>query len=150
MRYFYIYECVFVKNLLLFISRALEMKLNYRYFLVLIPITLIVIGQSLAKIGASYIQLNNFSISQVLNIFIIVAFICLMLRGLVWLVLLRMFNLAFVYPSMSVSYILMLIVSYLVFNEVITVANIAGSCLIALGVFCTSLAEKDNKSKGFI
>lgn len=129
------------------LSYVIEMKLNYRYFLVLIPIILVVVGQPLAKIGASYINLNNFSISQVLNIFIIAAFICLLLRGLVWIVLLRMFPLAFVYPSLSASYILMVIVSYFVFNEVITVEKIAGSCLIGLGVFCISLAEKDNKPK---
>ena len=124
--------------------------MNYRYFLILIPITLIVIGQSLAKIGASNIYLDNFSVSQVFNIFIIVAFICLSVRGLVWLVLLRMFDLAFIYPFMSVSYILILIVSYLAFNEVITVGKIAGCCLIAFGVFCIGLAEKDNKSKNYI
>lgn len=124
--------------------------MNYRYFLILIPITLVVLGQSLAKIGASHIYLNNFSISQVFNIFIIVAFICLLVRGLVWLVLMRMFDLAFIYPFMSVSYILILIVSYLAFSEVITVGKIAGCCLIAFGVFCIGLAEKDNKSKDHI
>ena len=124
--------------------------MNHRYFLILIPITLVVLGQSLAKIGASHIYLNNFSISQVFNIFIIISFICLLVRGLVWLVLMRMFDLAFIYPFMSVSYILILIVSYLVFNEVITVGKIAGCCLISVGVFCISLAEKHNKSKGHI
>jgi len=59
----------------------------------------------------------------------------------------RTFDLAFIYPFVSVSYILILIVSYLAFNEVITVGKIAGSCLIASGVFCISLAEKHNKSK---
>ena len=121
--------------------------MNYRYFLILIPITLIVLGQSLAKIGASNISLNNFSISQVFNIFIIGSFICLSVRGLVWLVLMRMFDLAFIYPFMSVSYILILIVSYLLFNEVVTVGKIAGCCLISSGVFCIGLAEKANKSK---
>ena len=121
--------------------------MNHRYFLVLIPITLIVLGQSLAKIGASNIYLNNFSISQVFNIFIIGSFICLSVRGLVWLVLMRMFDLAFIYPFMSVSYILILIVSYLLFNEAITVGKIAGCCIISSGVFCIGLAEKDNKSK---
>jgi len=124
--------------------------MNHRYFLILIPITLVVLGQSLSKIGASYIYLNNFSISQVFNVFIIVAFICLLARGLVWLVLMRMFDLAFIYPFMSVSYILILIVSYLAFKEVITVGKIAGCCLISFGVFCIGLAEKDNKSKDHI
>lgn len=104
----------------------------------------------MAKIGASNISLNNFNISQVFNVFIIVSFICLLVRGLVWLVLMRMFDLAFIYPFVSVSYILILIVSYLLFNEVITVGKIAGSCLISFGVFCISLAEKDNKSKDHI
>lgn len=121
--------------------------MHYRYFLILIPITLIVLGQSLAKIGASHIDLSNFSISQVFNIFIIVAFICLLARGFVWLVLMRTFDLAFIYPFISVSYILILIVSYLAFDEVVTVGKIAGSCLIASGVFCISLAGKHNKLK---
>ena len=124
--------------------------MNYRYFLILIPITLIVLGQSLAKMGASNIYLNDFNISQVFNIFIIAGFICLLVRGLVWLVLMRMFDLVFIYPFMSVSYIFILIVSYLLFNEVITTGKIAGCCLISSGVFCISLAEKANKSKDHI
>ena len=113
----------------------------------MIPITLIVVGQSLAKVGTSYIDLSNFSIGHVFNIFIIVAFICLLLRGLVWLVLMRTFDLAFIYPFISVSYILILIVSYFAFDEVVTAGKIAGSCMITFGVFFISLAERRNKSK---
>ena len=113
----------------------------------MIPITLIVVGQSLAKVGTSYIDLSNFSIGHVFNKFIIVAFICLLLRGLVWLVLMRTFDLAFIYPFISVSYILILIVSYFAFDEVVTAGKIAGSCMITFGVFFISLAERRNKSK---
>lgn len=121
------------------------MRMNSRYVLVLIPITLVVVGQSLAKIGASHIDLDSFSISQAFNIFITIAFVLLLIRGLVWLILMRAFDLAFIYPFMSVSYILILVVSYLAFNEVVTAGKIAGSCLIASGVFCISLAERHNK-----
>lgn len=120
------------------------------YYLILVPIILIVLGQSFGKIGAGYISLTDFNVWHFLNIFTIVACACLILRGFIWLILLRRFDLAFAYPFMSIAYILILIVSYALFNEVMTIGKVAGCCLITFGVFFFSLGEKKNKGRELI
>ena len=89
--------------------------------------------------------MTGFSVLQFFNIFTIIACICLILRGFVWLILLRKFDLVFVYPFMSISYILILIVSCILFKEAITIGKIVGSFLITGGVFSISLGEKKTR-----
>jgi len=115
------------------------------YYLILIPVILMVLGQSFGKIGAGHVSLTGFSVLQFFNIFTIIACICLILRGFVWLILLRKFDLVFVYPFMSISYILILIVSCILFKEAITIGKIVGSFLITGGVFSISLGEKKTR-----
>lgn len=117
-------------------------KNKKKYYLMSIPIFFIVLEQTFAKIGASYISITNFNVLQFLNIFTIISVFCLITRGILWFFLFMKFDLAFVYPFMSVSYIFILIISCILFNEELTVGKIIGSLFITLGVFFVSLGEK--------
>jgi len=106
-----------------------------------------VVGQLLAKLGSKSIHLENFSIFQFFNILIISAFICMFIRGLIWLFIIKQMNLSFAYPFISLSFVLILIISYIFFNERITLGKILGSSLIILGIIFNSLGEKKRKNQ---
>ncbi|QEE16016.1 EamA family transporter [Promethearchaeum syntrophicum] len=114
---------------------------NKEYILILVPVTLQVLGTTFGKIGASNISIEDFQIIQFFNFFTIIACIVLVLRGFIWLFVLKKFDLAFAYPFMSLSYIFILFISHFYFNEDINTYKIIGSVLITLGTFFLSIGE---------
>ena len=77
------------------------------YLLVLIPVIFVTIGQAFAKYGVLEIEKNNNSI----NSFIILGYTMLILRGFVWVYILKKVKLSFAYPLMSVTFIIILAIS---------------------------------------
>jgi drug/metabolite transporter (DMT)-like permease len=55
-----------------------------------------------------------------------------------WLTALSRVNLSFAYPFASLSYVLMLIVSWQLFKEDISLLRLTGSLVIGFGVFLIS------------
>lgn len=55
-----------------------------------------------------------------------------------WLAALSRVDLSFAYPFASLSYIIMLLASWQLFNESITMMRLAGTVVIGLGVFLIS------------
>ena len=108
-----------------------------RYFFILIPIIFITAGQTFSKYGAQEIGKTN----NIINIYIILGYTMLILRGFVWVFILKKVKLSFAYPLMSVTYIIILAISYLLFNEEITFYNLLGCCLIIGGVTFVSFGE---------
>jgi len=113
-----------------------------KYFLLLIPIVLITLGQTFSKLGAEELNSSN----SILNIFFILGYALLILRGIVWVYIIRKINLSFAYPVQSFSYVLILGISYFVFKESISFINLAGVLLISLGIVLISSAE--SKTQG--
>ena len=111
------------------------------YLLVLIPIIFVMVGQTLSKYGAQEIKKTD----TIINIYIILGYTMLMLRGFIWIFILKKVKLSFAYPLMSVTFILILAISYFMFNEDITFYNLLGSCLIMGGVVFISLGEINEK-----
>ena len=109
--------------------------------MILIPIVLITFGQTCAKYGALKIAEGG----SVLNIYILLGYTFLILRGLVWVVILKKMRLSFAYPFISISYVLILAISYYFFDEVIGINNIIGTVLIMLGVFAIGLSQVVNR-----
>ena len=107
------------------------------YFLILIPIVLITLGQTCAKFGAIKVAEGG----SVLNIYILLGYTFLILRGLVWVVILKKMRLSFAYPFISISYVLILAISYYFFDEAVGVNKIIGTVLIMVGVFVTGLGR---------
>ncbi len=105
--------------------------------LILIPIVLITLGQTLAKYGALKIADGN----SVLNIYIILGYACLILRGLVWIFILKKIKLSLAYPFISLSYVFVLVISYYLFGEVVRINNIIGTLFIIGGLSFIGLGE---------
>ena len=68
-------------------------------------------------------------------IYYLISLICLFVQTVFWLKTLKYFDLSFIYPLMSVSSIIILIISYSCFNEIITFNDIAGTVVVLLGIY---------------
>ncbi|MBU0672903.1 MAG: EamA family transporter, partial [Candidatus Margulisbacteria bacterium] len=87
-----------------------------------------------------------FPISQLLqklvpmfsNPFVFFGFACFGLSSIFWLVVLSRFEISFVYPIVSVAYILVAIASIIFFKENVTLVRWLGISVIVFGVFLIS------------
>lgn len=113
-------------------------------FFILIPLSLLIVGQILAKMAAKNISLEHFSLLQFFSFLPLTAFFLLFLRGIVWILILKKLKLSFAYPIMSLSYIFILLLSWYLFGETISVSEIAASFLIVMG--CLFIAKADSIS----
>jgi drug/metabolite transporter (DMT)-like permease len=68
------------------------------------------------------------------NIFYLLSLLSLFLQALTWQFTLRKFNLSHAYMYTSLYYPFILIFSYFVFKETITLGNIAGTIIIFIGI----------------
>lgn len=60
------------------------------------------------------------------------------LASLCWMVAMTKFDLSFAYPFTGLNFVLILICSYLLFGEPLSLAKISGALLICLGIFISS------------
>lgn len=112
------------------------------YLLLLIPITLLVIGQISTKYGS--LLLNNVSPETFFfrfNTYIAVGYFCLVLRGIVWVFILRKIELSVAYPIISISFVIILIFSYFLFGEQIPPQKVIGTLFIIGGVISIGLSN---------
>lgn len=72
------------------------------------------------------------------NPFVIVGLAIYVGSTVFWLVVLSRVDLSYAYPFASLSYVLMLIASWLLFNENITSLRVMGSAVVMLGVILIS------------
>lgn len=70
-----------------------------------------------------------------------------LLRGLLWVFLLRKLKLVLAYPLMSLGYVLVLVASFFLFGEPVTLNKLGGALLIMTGVSLVSLGEVRQKKK---
>jgi drug/metabolite transporter (DMT)-like permease len=108
------------------------------YLLILVPILLIAVGQTSAKHGAVLIGEG----APVWNAFILLGYAILIVRGLVWVLILKNLKLSFAYPFISLSYIVVLAVSHRFFGEAVTSRHLLGTALIVAGVFGIWLGQR--------
>lgn len=73
--------------------------------------------------------------------FVILGFALYLLSALSWLIILSRVDLSFAYPLISIGYILIMVLSKLIFNEQLTSLRVAGTLMVCAGVFVISLAE---------
>ncbi len=117
------------------------------YFLILIPISLIILGQTFGKIGSQFISIENFNVIDYLNIFTIIAILFLTLRSFIWLILFRKFDISFIYPFTSISYVIILVISVHFFSDSYTIGNVIGTIFISIGIYLISSANLDKNKK---
>ncbi len=104
------------------------------------------VGQVLLKKGMTATGALSFSFSGLGSLLLRLATNPLVVGGLMiyvfgtlfWLLALSRIDLSFAYPFASMSYILMLLASWLLLNERISVLRLAGSFVVIVGVILIS------------
>lgn len=115
------------------------------YSLILIPISLLVIGQISTKYGALLLINSQERGLLSINFFIISGYICLVARGFVWIFILRKIDLSFAYTFLSISFVIILILSHFFFGEEISREKILGTFFIISGVIAIGFSEVRQK-----
>ena len=108
-----------------------------RYLLVLIPVTLAVVGQTLAKLGVRDVDV----LTDAFNICVILAFVLMIGRAFVWVYIVRFVDISVAFPMMSSTYVFILTISHQVFGEEIGARRICGTAMIILGISLLTLGE---------
>lgn len=112
-------------------------KKNFPYVLLIICLFLMVFGQVMNKKGTE--------VNSIINIFYIIGYVSLIVRGILWIYVIKKLPISFAYPFMSLSFVLILLPSTLYFKESISINNIIGSLIIILGiVFISRNSAGDN------
>jgi len=107
------------------------------YLLLLIPLMLILAGQSCAKAAG----LSLSSGRGITLLFVAGTYLFFTLRGLAWAVILKRMKLSVAYPVLSISFPLVLLLSSLAFGEDISVYKLLGSLFVLLGVLLIARGE---------
>lgn len=104
------------------------------------------IGQLLLKRGMSLLGPLTLSLGEfttilggmITNPYVVGGLFVYVCSTLFWLVALSRVDLSYAYPFASLSYVIMLIVSWRLFNEDISLLRLAGTATIAIGVLLVS------------
>ena len=110
---------------------------------IFISIFLAVVGQLLLKMGMLRIGKFSLDISTLvyqyikilLNPFVIAGLFGFFLSMLVWLYVLSRMELSFAYPFVALNYVLILLGSYFLLKETITLPKMIGVVVIIIGVY---------------
>ena len=111
------------------------------FLLILLDIFLAISGQFLIKLGmnsigsSTNVPLVNFFSKVIVSPFIIGGFVLYFISSFVWFLVLSRVDLSIAYPSLSLGYLLIIVLSFLFLKEPITLFKVIGSLLICFGVF---------------
>ncbi|OGB86990.1 hypothetical protein A3H38_03615 [candidate division WOR-1 bacterium RIFCSPLOWO2_02_FULL_46_20] len=114
------------------------------YLLLGVSILLAVTGQLLMKKGMMVVgsfpasQMLQHILPMFLSPFVFFGFACFAASSLFWLVVLSRLELSFVYPMVSVAYVIVALASFIFFKENVTLMRWMGISVIILGVFLIS------------
>lgn len=112
------------------------------YALLFVNIVLLVLGQTLWKIGLRNIEFKFDLVSILkltLNPYITGGLIVYVVATVIWLYILSKSELSLVYPLQSLCYVAAAIVAVFVFKESIPITRWAGISLIILGAYFVSI-----------
>jgi multidrug transporter EmrE-like cation transporter len=70
------------------------------------------------------------------------AFAAAFLASIAWMAAMTKFNLSYAYPFMSLTFVLVLLLSWLLFHEPLSVSNVIGLLLIIAGIIVGSQAQR--------
>jgi len=76
----------------------------------------------------------GYIINLLLNPWVLSGIVSTFLAGVFWLLAMTKFEISYAYPFVSLNYILVLAAGFVLFNESINVAKLAGSALVVLGI----------------
>ena len=107
--------------------------------IILIGILFASLGQIFLKIGMNAVgSISTITYSDILSIFsnlyIILGLLVYGLATILWLIALSQKDLSYVYPFMSLTFIIVLFLSYFVLREQVSTARFVGTFIIILGL----------------
>ena len=120
--------------------------MNLAIIYILIAVLASATGQVLLKKGMSSIGALTLTMNQLVGIlwrigtnpYVIIGLTIYICGTVFWLAALSRVDLSYAYPFASLSYVLMLLASWLLFSESITLVRLLGSMVVGLGVFLIS------------
>ena len=93
---------------------------------------------SLGEITLSFQNIVTMTWKMLTNPYVFIGLVIYFLSVIFWLAALSRVDLSYAYPVASVSYVIMILASWLLLNETITPMRILGSIVIGIGVFLIS------------
>lgn len=106
--------------------------------LILTSIIMGAVGQILVKVGANRIGTVNLDLKSFIaiatDIYLILGVLLFGTSFILWIKVLTNNELSYVYPMVSLSYIIIAVASRFLFNEALTINKIAGIGAIILGI----------------
>ena len=116
------------------------------YLYIALTIILTVYGQLVIKWRMNFLgQLPDtftskvvFLMKAVFDPYIFSSFFAAFLASLAWMAAVTKFDISYAYPFMSLAFVLVLIFSYILFNESLTVNKVLGLALIIVGIIISS------------
>lgn len=99
------------------------------------------VGSATAKSSSRIVSsldtksITTFLASAAANKFVLLGFALYLISALSWLIILSRVDLSFAYPLISIGYIIIVVLSRLIFNEPVTAYRVAGTLLVCAGVF---------------
>jgi len=116
------------------------------FLLIFVNVLFTVIGHLMLKHGMSQVgRVNSISMlpsivaRAVFNPFVVLGLLVFLMTSGLWLVVLSRVKLSLAYPMLSISYILAMFFSWLLFKEHIPWIRIAGAFIICIGVSLVSI-----------
>ncbi|NTU75687.1 MAG: EamA family transporter [Anaerolineaceae bacterium] len=117
------------------------MKIEIIY--ILISVVGSIVGQLLLKVGMSSLGPITLSWDKILitlwrmatNLNVFIGLVIYLAGTVFWLAALSRVDLSYAYPFASLSYVVMLVASWMLFDEKITLSRIIGSLVIGVGVY---------------
>ena len=101
----------------------------------------LIVKWQVAKAGVLPLQIKGrifFLLGLLLNPWIISGLCAGFLAMLCWLAAMTKFELSYAYPFMSLAFVLVLILSALLFHESVTIPKVLGLMLVVAGIVITS------------
>lgn len=122
------------------------MRLSIGHLYIFLTITFTVYGQLIIKwqmnragtLPESLVQKLMFLLGMLGNVWIISGFAAAFIAALCWMATMTQFELSCAYPFISLSFVLVIALSALIFNEPITVQKVIGMVLIVAGIIIGS------------
>ena len=125
-------------------NKGTGMKIAITY--ILISVVASIIGQLLLKVGMNKLGSITLSASQFLSVswkmatnpYVFIGLAIYLAGTVFWLAALSRVDLSYAYPFASLSYVVMLVASWMMFDEKITLGRLIGTVVIGIGVFLIS------------
>ena len=125
---------------LVYFDKGAEMKIAIIY--ILISVLTSTVGQLLLKMGMNRVGSITLSMNQILtttwkmvtNPYVFIGLAIYLAGTIFWLAALSRVDLSYAYPFASLSYVVMLVASWMMFDEQITLSRVIGTVVIGVGV----------------